>query len=458
MKVKTLLLVLVGFGSFFAVAGLFYANRALLGERFTVWHERTVPLYGILLLAFVLGLGVSLAFSLARESRQALERWREGRSRREARIVDDLYTEGVEALLSGQPSAALEKFRAVLARAPRRVDALLKAGEVLMVQERLQEAQELHTRAHRAVPEDLGPLYALVADADAREDPATARTYLKRIIELKPHEAVRAIRRLRDLDMTAGEWDGARELQERLEKASAGEGESEEADLQVKRGILYQIGCRMAEQGQHKEAQQHLRKLLKEAPDFVPAWKALGASRLDSGDEKGAVDTWLEAYEVTHAPVLLTTLENHFLSREQPERAIEIFRHAVSTSRPDTLPRFFLGKLFYRLEMLDEALAEFSSLRDRASYTPTLSYYLARILERRDRHDEANTHYRRIIRDGQVLSTQYRCLSCTARCDAWVDRCSSCGSWNSVHVDIREDVSLEDLGISSAPVYTTEGG
>ena len=72
----------------------------------------------------------------------------------------------------------------MLARAPRRVDALLQAGEILMAQDRLQEAQELHTRAHRAAPEDLGPLYALVADADAREDPATARTYLKRIIEL----------------------------------------------------------------------------------------------------------------------------------------------------------------------------------------------------------------------------------------------------------------------------------
>ena len=85
------------------------------------------------------------------------------------------------------------------------IDALLKAGEVLMAQGRLQEAQELHTRAHRAAPEDLGPLYALVADADARDDADTARSYLKRIIELKPHEAVRALRRLRDLDMAAGE-------------------------------------------------------------------------------------------------------------------------------------------------------------------------------------------------------------------------------------------------------------
>ena len=159
MKLKTLILVLVGFGFFAATAALFYANRILLADRFAVWPARTVPLWGVLLLAFAIGLGVSLAFSLARESRQALARWRENRTRREAQLVDDLYAEGNETLLSGLPAAALEKFRAVLARSPRRVDALLKAGKLLLKQDRGEEARELHMRAHRAAPAELGPLY-----------------------------------------------------------------------------------------------------------------------------------------------------------------------------------------------------------------------------------------------------------------------------------------------------------
>ncbi len=455
MKLKTLLLVLAGFVLVFATVALYYANRALLAERFTVWPGRSAPLWGILLLAFILGLGISLGFSLARESRQALERWRLSRSRRESQITDDLYTQGCEALLGGRPSAALEKFRAVLARAPRRMDALLKAGEVLLHQGRADEAQELHVRAHRAAPEDIGPLYALVMDANARDDHAAARRYLERIIELKPDEAVSAIRRLRDLDIADGEWQAALELQNRLEKARAGE--AQPADNNVRHGIQFQLAAGMAERGQHKEAQQELGKLLKEAPDFVPAWIALGKSQRAAGDADAAVSTWTEAYEATRAPVLLTTLEDYFLSHERPERAIAVFRHAVSTTRPDTVPRFFLGKLYYRLEMLDEALVEFNALQGRASTTPTLSYYLGRILERRNRHDEANTHYRRIVREGKLLSTQYRCLKCDGRWDAWSDRCEQCGTWNSIQVDFREDVSLEDLGISTAPVYSSEG-
>lgn len=457
MKLKTLILVLVGFGFFAATAALFYANRILLADRFAVWPARTVPLWGVLFLAFAIGLGVSLAFSLARESRQALARWRENRTRREAQLVDDLYAEGNETLLSGLPAAALEKFRAVLARSPQRVDALLKAGKLLLKQDRGEEARELHMRAHRAAPAELGPLYALVDDATTCNDTETARTYLRRIIELKPDEALRALRRLRDLDMADGDWDSALTLQERLEKASLGEPDSAENEKVTRLGILYQIACRTAEQGKHKESQQELRRLLKGASRFVPAWKALGESQRAAGDEEGAVTTWLEGYEATHAPVLLTNLEDHFLSRERPERAIEVFRRAVASSQPDTVPRFFLGKLFYRLEMLDEALAEFSALQGRSSYTPTLSYYMARILERRGLHHEANVHYRRIVREGRLLSTQYRCRTCDARYDAWLDRCSQCGNWNSVQVDFREDTSLDELGISSAPVYTAEG-
>ena len=38
----------------------------------------------------------------------------------------------------------------------------------------------------------------------------------------------------------------------------------------------------------------------------------------------------------------------------------------------------------------------------------------------------------------------------------WSDRCSGCGEWNAVEVNFREVISLEELGLSPAPVYTTK--
>jgi len=457
VRFKTLLYILFGLAGFYALAAIFHQNRALLGAHFFLLPGRAVPLYAVLALAFLAGLVLALMLSVVRESRRFVRRWRDSRSRRAARITDELYGRGVEAMLDGRPGTALEHLRAVLARDPQRADALLKAGEILRGLGRADEAAELHARAHAAAPEDLRPLYELVADAETRGDDTTARQHLERILALKPKGALAAHRRLRDLHIRAQNWDKALEIQERIDRVRPPGNADEARDARMLLGLRYEVGVRLARQGRHREAGTQLRRLLKDAPSFVPAWRMLGEVRRNGGDDEGAVNTWLEGYATTRAPVLLTTLENHFLQRVQPERAIEVFRKAVASSTPDTVPRFYLGKLLTRLEMLDEALHEFLALTDRAAYTPTLSYYIAKIHERRGRFQDANSQYRRIIRDLQLLSTQFHCLTCAREYDEWVERCERCGEWNSVEVDFKEDVSLEDLGISTAPVYSVEG-
>ena len=455
MRPKTFVYLIVGLALTFGLFWVFYANAGLLGQRFIVWRgPRTIPLYAVLGITFFLGLGLALSFTLVRESRHLIERWREQRSQREADLVDDLYAQGVEAMLDGSPATALEKLRAVLAREPRRTEALLKVGEILRMQDRPDEAAELHLRAHHAAPEDLRPLYELVTDAETRHDSAAAKRYLGEIIRLKPQSAVSAYRHLRDIHMHEDAWERALEMQERLDKVRPADSEEASDDARIHLGIRYEHAVHLARHGRQREAASQLRRLLKEYPLFVPAWKELGELRLELEDAEAAVATWTEGYGATQAPVLLTSLEDHFLAREQPDRAIETFRQAVADASSDTVPRFYLGRLFYRLEMLDEALAELSALQDRASYAPILAYTLARIHERRGRHAEANEYYGQIVREQEMLSSQYRCLECGRRSDGWLERCPACGQWNSLEVDFREDVSLEELGISTAPVYT----
>ena len=457
MKVKTFLYVLFGFLAFFGIVALFYANRLLLGERFIVWPERYLPLYAVLFIAFLAGFLATLMLSLGRESRQLMQRWREGRSRKEARMVEDLYSQGIEAMLDGRPGTALEQFRAVLARAPRRVDALLKAGEVLRALGRVNEAVELHERARQAAPDDPRPLYELAADADVRDDNRAAREYLGQIIKMNPRGAFSALRRLRDLQAKEEAWDQAQETAERLDKIRPAGDPEEAADVRMHLGIRYEIGSRQAGRGETRDAQNTLRRLLKVAPGFIPAWRKLGEVRQQAGDEKGALATWMEGYEKTRAPILLTTLEDHLLSRENPEQAIEVCRRAIETTSPDTVPRFCLGKLFYRLEMLEEAMQEFADLKERTVFSPTLAFFMARIHERRGRFAEANECYRTIVREGRFLSSQYRCLTCQESYDDWRERCGQCGEWNRIEVDFKEDLSLEELGISTAPVYSAPG-
>jgi tetratricopeptide (TPR) repeat protein len=265
VKLRTFIYLLLGVVAFTAFSALFYANRGLLTERFTVTPSRSMPLYAVLGLAFVAGLLLTLSVSLARESRFALERWRENRSRREKVAVDELYARAMEAMLDGRPATALEHLRAVIARQPGRVEALVKAGEILRSLGRVNEATELHLRANRVAPENLAALYELAADAEAADNVAAAKAYLNRIIELKPRGAFSAYRRLRGIHLQEKNWQAALETQDKIDKIRPAGSPEEEADLRTRLGITYEIGRQLYATGSHKEAMAHLRRLLKDA-------------------------------------------------------------------------------------------------------------------------------------------------------------------------------------------------
>ena len=177
-----------------------------------------------------------------------------------------------------------------------------------------------------------------------------------------------------------------------------------------------------------------------------------------TGGSEEAVEIWRKGFESTGSPIFLSTLEDHFLQLEEPEMAIEVLKQLVWGAKRDVVPRFFLGKLYYRLEMLDEALETFNSLGSKVSYAPTIHFYVARILQRRGDFVQAAREYDRLLNQVDPLRLEYTCSVCSSRYSAWRDFCETCGEWNSVQLELKEQRTLEELGISSAPVYQSEPG
>ena len=68
---------------------------------------------------------------------------------------------------------------------------------------------------------------------------------------------------------------------------------------------------------------------------------------------------------------------------------------------------------------------------------------------------EASVEYRKVIKEMELVQLEYQCRECDASLVDWYDRCPECGDWNTVEVNFREEISLEELGLSSAPVYTS---
>jgi lipopolysaccharide biosynthesis regulator YciM len=454
MQIRTFLGILgaLSLVAFLAILG--NLNQPLLDQRFQVTPTVSLPLWAALVGVYLTGVLTFIIAFLLRGSADLVERWRLLRGRRAGRAADELYNRGMEAVLEGREEKALEHFQALLSRESEHVQALLKAGSVLRSLKRLPEAVDMHKKAHRLRDKEMEPLYELVKDYEALDQMGKAKVVLNRIIQLRPRRAISAYRKLRKYAMKEGDWTKAWELQGLIEDQMEKTPYKLEAERRYNTGIRYEMACAAAREGKDKDALNALRKLTRSDPSFVPAHLKLGEILKRQGQGQGAVQVWATGFEQTGSPVFLTTVEEHFLGAEDPEGAIEALREAVTRSRKDFLPRFFLAKLYMRLEMIDEAHREFRTLAGRATASPTLHAYLGFVLERRGEYRESAAEYRQVIKDLDYLNLQYHCQVCDERYAAWVERCTVCGEWNQIALDFGEDPTLEDLGLSSGPVYS----
>ena len=453
MRVRTFLILVLLVLALLASSTFFSRNQELLSAEFQYWEGATLTVGQTLLLFFLAGILITFFVGLARQFGVMMEKRRQRLAGRKNDEIEEEYGRALVAVLEGREDDALGHFRAVLERDSRHFNTLLKLGAVLRSGERHKEAIEYHRKAHHLREEDTRPLYALVEDYEAMGDMDRARAVLGKIIGLNKH-SVAAWRKLRALHAKEGNWSKALEAQKQVEKYAGRTDTGRPADKRFGKGIRYQIGADALANGEAKEALAVFRKILKEDGGFLPAHIDLGRALVHLGQESEAVQAWYNGFELTGSPIFLNTLEEYFLGNEQPLGAIEALKHCISRARKDTVPRFYLGKLYFRLEMLDDALAVLSSLYGRASYAPNLHYLLGRIYERRNNHGAAATEYRKVIKEMELIQLEYICRNCNETIMEWTSRCPACGSWNQIEVNFMEEISLEELGLSPAPIYS----
>jgi len=453
MRVRTFLIFLL-LGAVALVAAVFFdRNQELLSEDFQYWEGATLTVGQTLLLFFLAGIVITFTVGLARQFGDMMEKRRLRRASRKMDEIEEEYSRALVAVLEGRKDDSLAHFRAVLERDSRHFNTLLKLGEVLRSEGKHNEAIEYHRKAHHLREEDTRPLYALVEDYEAKSDMDRARAVLGKIIGLNKH-SVAAWRKLRELHAKEGNWGKALEAQKQVEKYAGSTDSGKPADERFGQGIRYQIGAEDLAKGEAKEALAVFRKILKEDSGFLPAHIDLGHALVNMGQESEAVQAWYNGFELTGSPIFLTILEEYYIGNEQPLGAIEALKHCIGRARRDTLPRFYLGKLYFRLEMLDDALSVLSSLYGRASYAPNLHYLLGRIYERRNNKGEAAVEYRKVIKEMELIQLEYICRNCGETVMEWASRCPACRTWNQIEVNFMEEISLEELGLSPAPIYS----
>ncbi len=456
MKLRTLITILVGFCAIGLVTHSTMVNQEVLLAPYRLGRDMTLPVYAMVGLAFMAGLLLAILTRLRYTAREWLRDFRARRRVKGSADVEQTYLQGVEAILNGQNERALGLFQAILERNPAHRAALVKAGEVARALGRHEEAVRLHREAERLQPDDLRPLYGLVADYEAMGRPEQAREVLERIVAQHPRRPITAYRKLRQIHMSAGDWERAAEIQEQIVRFVEQKPYAREAEARYTRGIQYECGMALMKKGRYRDAIALLRRLTKDEPRFTPAWLQWGRAVERDGDIQEALSIWKQGFEATGSPAFLTAIEDHLLDRESPRQAIEILEELARTARRPLLPRFTLGCLFLRLEMIDEAQRQFEGIRAEAESLPVYHYYRGMVLERRGMGPAASAAFRTALERLALPRIEYECSVCQKRYARWADRCERCGEWDRVEVRLPPGGPPEE-GISSAPVYTVSG-
>jgi lipopolysaccharide biosynthesis regulator YciM len=265
------------------------------------------------------------------------------------------------------------------------------------------------------------------ADRAGRRDEA-ARLYREALGHRR--NDVTALRGLRDLAIDTRSWREALDVAERLvAQVPTGERARESEWVAI---IHYELGRAEVERARPAGAIPHFRSALRADRGFVPAVLALGEAHEATGDRREALRAWERAVEVQPALPVLVRLERAYREEGRPSRMIALYRAAVERAPDDLALAVALGRVYFELEMLDEAADQFEKVEVRSPDLPVVHAFLAAVFERRGETREAFEEYRRALRLSHAFDWPHRCTACAASAPAWRERCPQCGRWNTL--------------------------
>jgi len=411
-------------------------NQGMVTVNLTPSKATEISKASFFLISLLTGASLVLLLYLMRDIRRFLRGLRVQREQKKRTKVQELYTKGLNALLAKRNPEALAFFQRVLSLDPNHVDTLLRMGITQLREKNLQEAVRLHLKAWNLDRHNQEVMFSLAADYEESKRFDEAIKMYREILD-KDHSNITALIRLRDLYHRLNHWEELNETQGRLLANPLG---AQELDIEHRKliGFKYELGRSHLEAGDLERAKKVFRGVIKLDKDFVPAYLGLGEVMLEEGKPREAGELWEKAYKLTSSILLLHRLEDLYLKQGEPGSAIEIYKQAMTWKPQDTGLKFFLGKLYYRLEMVDEAFDTLTSVDWGDREYPDVHKLLGNIYLRRGSLGLAASEFKKALRFKKQVIVPYFCSNCHYHTTEWSGRCPNCGKWNTFGVNLEK--------------------
>ncbi|WP_447977607.1 tetratricopeptide repeat protein [Candidatus Nitrospira bockiana] len=383
----------------------------------------------LILISMAIGALIVILMVGVRETRHLILTWQSSRHLRRKEKVDSLHREAVQAFVSKRTAEAIGLFQKALALDPNHIDSLLWLGNVYRAEQNFSEAIRLHRKARTIDESHLEVLFALAKDLEGAKRFEEALQTLREILRLDPANLTALIRK-RELYMRLEQWSDALEIQHRLMKSHLPEPD-QRAEASVLVGITYEVGRQLLERGHPEKARRYFRGAIKRDKTFLPAYIGLGEILIHEGKTKNAAEILEKVYAKTGNIILLHRLEELYLELGEPSEIIRVYQEAIQRQPGDPTLKFYLGKLYYRLEMVDEAFDLLSTLEAPQDQMSDFHKIMANLYLRKHRMEEAVDELKKALGFRKRVVVPYVCTQCRQETAEWSGRCHGCGAWNT---------------------------
>jgi lipopolysaccharide biosynthesis regulator YciM len=363
------------------------------------------------------------------ETKHLIVNWRSARLRRREEKVEALYREGMQAFLSKRSAEASDLFQKALTLNPNHVSSLLWMGNILRAENNWAEAIHIHRKARTVDERNIEVLLALARDLEAAKRFEEGQQVLQDILKLDPSNLTALIRK-RDLYMRLEKWSDALEIQHRLVKSVLPQAEQHDEN-QLLVGITYEVGRQLLERGHPEKARRYFRGAIKRDKAFLPAYIGLGEILISEGKSRNAAEILEKVYAKSTNVIILHRLEELWLDLGEPGEIIRIYQEALQRDPHNAVLKFYLGKLFYRLEMIDEAFDLLSTLEGPQDQMSDYHKIMANLHLRKQQMEYAVQELKKALGFKKRVVVPYLCSRCQEESSEWSGRCRQCGGWNT---------------------------
>jgi tetratricopeptide (TPR) repeat protein len=385
-----------------------------------------MPKIALILLSSAVGAAVMLLIFFIRDTKRFIEDRHYQRKQKKDMMVQELYSKALNAILADDEEEARAALESVLKEEPRHMDALLRLGDIAAGDEDHQKAMNYYRRAGEIQPHSLEVLFSLERIMGKTGRSTEALMYLDKILELDP-DNLTALYRKRD-DLIS--------LQRTIIKCEHNEKDREREQINLL-GYKYEQGRYHLENGELERARKAFRTIVRMDMNFVPAYLGLAEAMLREEETEDAIAFLEKGFAQTSSPIVLARIEDLLINLGEPGRLIMLYKNSTLKDPQNQVLRFFMGKLFYRLEMLDDAFDTLIAVDGASAPYPELHQLLGNIYLRRQQCERAVEEFKKVIDIKKPFLLPYCCNSCGYSSVDWSGRCPNCREWNTYEFNLH---------------------